>query len=97
MEQFTEKEAIAFAKNEGWKEMTHKQRAAFQLYHGNLCMPFNVFHESIEKALGRPVYTHEFGLNWDGLKAELLGEVDAPTLKQVIDMIPEEKRIIVAL
>lgn len=54
-----------------------------------------MFHEAVEKALGRPVWTHEFGLNWDGLKKELMGEAPAPTMQEIIDLIPEEKRIIV--
>jgi len=28
-------------------------------------------HEAVEKALGRPVYTHEFGMNRQGLKDEI--------------------------
>ncbi len=33
-------------------------------------VPFNIFHEGIEKLLGRDVYTHEFGMNTEGLKRE---------------------------
>lgn len=35
-----------------------------------LCANFSQFHESIELLLGRPVYTHEFGINADGLRQE---------------------------
>jgi hypothetical protein len=35
-----------------------------------LCSNFSRFHESIELLLGRPVFTHEFALNADGLKQE---------------------------
>ena len=88
---FTKDEAIEFARREGWKEMSHRERAAFQLHHRRLCMPVSVFHESIEEALGRPVYTHEFGLNWDGLIGELEGTSEAPTLAEIVAMIPEGK------
>lgn len=58
-------------------------------------MPFQVFHEAIEKALGRPVFTHEFGLNREGLQKEFLGEIDPPTFEECINLIPKEKRLIV--
>ncbi len=60
-------------------------------------MPFDVFHEAIEKVLHRPVYTHEFGLNYVGIVLEYLGEKQPPTFEEIINMIPEEKRIIVGL
>jgi len=87
--------AIALAESEFWRPMTHCERAWFQLHVRELCMPFDVFHEAVEKALGRPVFTHEFGLNWDGLIAEMKGEQAAPTLEEIINLIPEEKRIVV--
>lgn len=95
MEQFTQEEAIKFAESKAWEDMTHRQRATFQLYQDKLCMPFSVFHESVEKALGRPVFTHEFGRNVDGLKKELAGLQGAPTLEDVINMIPREKRLLI--
>lgn len=95
MDQMTTEQAIAFAESGKWKDMTHFERAAFQLHHAKLCMPFEVFHESVEAALGRPVWTHEFGLNWQGLKDELVGKATAPTLEQIIEMIPAQKRMVV--
>lgn len=53
-----------------------------------------VFHEAMEKALNRPVLTHEFGLNWKGLKAELMGEQSPPTIQDIINLIPADKRTI---
>ena len=92
---WTKEEAIEFARSEKWKDMTYEERAVLQLFQKRLCIPFDVFHEAITKALGRPVYTHEFGLNWEGLMAELLGTKEAPTLEEIIEMIPEEKRFII--
>lgn len=96
MKQFTETEAFEFAKSGKWKEMSDRELVGFQLYQRLLCVPFSVFHGKIEKVLGRPVYTHEFGLNYDGLIAEYLGLQDSPTLQEIIEMIPEEKRIVIA-
>ena len=64
-------EAIKLSESEFWKTMSYKERAKFQLFEDKLCMPFEVFHESIEKTLGRPVQTIEFGFNVEGLKKEL--------------------------
>lgn len=73
------------------------QNKAAAFFTVELAVPFAVFHEAVEKSLGRPVYTHEFGMNYDGICAEFLGEKEAPTLEEIINLIPEEKRIIVDL
>lgn len=88
-------QAIQLYNSKFWEPMSYKDRAIFQLWEDKLCMPFNVFHEAMEKALGRPVFTHEFGLNRDGLKKELLGEAPAPSFEDIINLIPEDKRLIV--
>ena len=93
----TKTEAKALFESSFWEEMTLRQRAEFQMHEPLLCMPFSVFHEAVEKTLGRPVFTHEFGLAHEELKAELRGDRGAPTLEQIIEMIPAEKRILVAL
>lgn len=89
--------AIALYESRWWEQCSHRDIAKFQLHTQELCCPFDVFHESVEKSLGRPVFTHEFGLNWDGLVSELLGEKDALTIDEIISLIPEEKRVIVQL
>ena len=91
----TEEQAILLAKTKFWQQMSHHQRARFQLFESRLCMPFDIFHEAIERALGRPVWTHEFGLNLRGLQEELLGEGHTPTMDEIIALIPEDKRIII--
>ena len=92
----TKDEAIALFDSEFWKDLSIEDRAKFQLFEDRLCMPFSVFHDSVAKTLGRPVFTHEFGLNLEGLQKELLGECPAPTLKDIIELIPKEKRILVS-
>ncbi len=91
----TKAESLAKYDSKFWEPMTYVERAKFQLFEPLLCMPFDVFHEAVEKALGRPVYTHEFGMNLDGLKRELLKISPAPTMIEILDLIPAEKRIIV--
>jgi hypothetical protein len=83
------------SKTKFWEKMTKKQIAMFQLFEPKLCMPFDIFHEAIESVLGRPVFTHEFGLNYEGLKSEILGKKSAPSMEEIINLIPEEKRILV--
>ena len=77
-----------------WESMSDKERAMFQLFEDRLCMPFDVFHAAIEKALGRPVWTHEFALNRAGLQAELLGDAPRPTMDEIVGLIPAEKLIV---
>ena len=74
--------------------MSSKDIVMFQLFQNRLCMDFGDFHEAIEKVLGRPVYTHEFA-HPENLQQELLGDKPAPTLEEIIDLIPKEKRIII--
>ena len=91
----TKEEAIALYESEFWKSLTTEEIAKFGLFEDRLCMPFDVFHEAIEKVLGRPVWTHEFGMNRDGLKAEMMGDSPAPSMKDIINLIPEEKRLLI--
>ena len=89
--------AIALFDSEFWKDLSIEDRAKFQLFEDRLCMPFSVFHDAIEKTLGRSVFTHELGLkNLEKLRKELLGECPEPTLKDIIELIPKEKRILVS-
>ncbi len=90
----TKEQAIKLYDSRFWEKMDYRQRAEFQLCEEKLCMPFGIFHEAIEKTLARPVFTHEFGLNIAGLKGELRGENGPPSMEEIINMIPEEKRII---
>jgi hypothetical protein len=89
------KQAIKLGESKFWETMSHKEIAMFQMFEPLLCIPFDVFHEAMEKTLNRPIHTYEFGENFDGLKQELLGEKQAPTMEEIINMIPEEKRILI--
>ena len=87
--------AIQLAKSNWWEGKTHREIVEFQLFTAELACRFDVFHEAVEKSLGRPVWTHEFAMNYDGICAEFLGEAEPPTMEQIIEMIPVEKRILV--
>ena len=94
MEQLTEKEAIQFHNSKLWEDMSAHEKVSLQLFQELLCMPFDVFHEAIEECLGRPVFTHEFAYI-EMLRQEFLGEKESPTLEGIINLIPEEKRLLV--
>lgn len=91
----TKDEAMAMYESGWWKEKTPREIVAFQLFEPKLCMNFGDFHEAVEQVLGRPVFTHEFGMNLDGLKAEFNGTEPAPTLTEIIDQLPADKTVIV--
>ena len=93
----TKDEAVALFEGKFWEPMAAYDRAMFQLWEDRLCMPWGVFMEALGEALGRPVYTHELGLNRDGLKEELLGLRAAPTITEVLELIPVEQRVVVEL
>ena len=95
--EITEEDAISLYDAKFWVGMSYRDRAEFQLYAKRLCMPFNVFHEAVEKTLGRSVWTHEFGLNYDGIVAELRGEKEPPTFAEIVELIPEEKRVLLVI
>lgn len=94
-QQFTTEQAIAFADSKIWESWSHEQIVRLQLFQEKLCVPFDRFHEAIESVLGRPVFTHEFGLNYKGIVLEYLGERPPPTFDEIVNLIPKEKRIII--
>ena len=95
MKQLTSEQAIVFGESEAWKDMSLEDIAKFQMSQDCLCMPFDVFHNAIEKTLGRPVFTHEFGMNREGLMRELFDGAPKPSFEDIMNLIPEEKRVIV--
>jgi len=90
-----EEAAIKLAGSKWWEGLGPREIAEFQLNTAELCMPFDLFHKAVEEAIGRPVYTHEFGVNYDGLVAEFYGDQPAPTFDQILAMIPVDKRVLV--
>ena len=92
----TRNAAIALAHSNWWDQATDEQIVRFQLFEDRLCMPFPRFHEAVEKVLKRSVWTHEFA-DQKRLQAEYLGDKPAPTFQEIMDQIPEEKRILITI
>lgn len=59
-----------FGDNRWWTSEDKKVLGYYQLMNPVLLVSFDKFHEALEFLLGRPVWTHEMGLNYEGLKAE---------------------------
>jgi hypothetical protein len=98
MKQLTKEQAVALAQSKVWQDWTDEEIVRFQLFQDRLCMNFSRFHEAVEKVLDRPVFTHEFATRFiDDLKKEYLGVKKAPTLEEIINLIPEEKRIVIGI
>ena len=86
--------ALAMEKTHWWETASAREIAMFQMFEGRLVCPFDVFQQAVEDTLKRPVWTHEFGMNVEGLKKELLGTGPAPTFEDIMNLIPTEKRIL---
>lgn len=82
MRQMTEAQAIRFYQSGKWKRWPKARLGAFCLRQKLLCVPFDVFHECIEVALGRPVWAHEFA-DQASLIAELEGRKPTATIDDV--------------
>ena len=92
--QLTKEQALSLYESKFWEGMIDREIALFQLCAYTLCMPWDVFHSAIEKALGREVDSHEFkGENFESLREELLGNQPPPTQQEILDLIPPSKLI----
>jgi hypothetical protein len=60
----------SYGDNRWWLSDDVRIIGYWQLNEPFLVVPFSKFHEGIEKLIGRPVWTHEFAMNLDGLKNE---------------------------
>lgn len=90
----TTEQAIQLAKSNWWKGLPAHDIVMVQLFEKKLCMDFGDFHQAVEKALGRQVWTHEFA-SPDNLRREFLGDKPKPTFEEIVNLIPADKRIIV--
>lgn len=92
----TKEQAIKLYASRFWEDMTPREITKFQLFEPLLCMPFDVFHEAVEKTLNRPIWTHEFAYP-ERLRKELLGELPPPSSEEIFNLIPQNKRIILSI
>lgn len=81
MNQLTKEQAIEFYERGEWRSYTDRQIVDLQLYQEYLCVPFDRFHEAMEKVLDRPVWTHEFG-NFHRLTDEYEGRRPKATISE---------------
>lgn len=88
MKQLSIEQAQAISKSRIWDSWTDIQLLRFQLFQNNLCMPFGKYHTTLEKYLGRPVYTHTLDFNKDKLIKEVLGSSEPPTFEELLNIIP---------
>ena len=93
-EQLTKEQASKLAKSKVWENWTDEEIVRFQLFQDLLCVDWSRFHEAISKVLDRDVYTHEFASK-DSLIKEYLGVKEPPTFEEIMNLIPEGKRIII--
>ena len=91
----TREQAVALYESGFWESLAYVERARFQLSVKRLCMPFDVFVEAVERALGRPATVGEF-LASNRLLAELTGERQPPDVEELLSMLPEDTRILLA-
>ncbi|MBS3102361.1 hypothetical protein J4458_02855 [Candidatus Woesearchaeota archaeon] len=59
-----------YGDNKWWAYEDSVEVAKYQIFEDILMVPFGKYHEGVEKLLGRPVWTHEFGINAEGLRQE---------------------------
>ena len=95
-DKLTYEQAVELVNSEWWKECSPEKIVEFQLFTVRLCMPFDLFHEAMEKVLDRPVWTHEFAFA-EQLQAEFLKEKPAPSFQEILELIPEEKRVVICV
>ncbi|MBU0930121.1 MAG: hypothetical protein KJ623_03540 [Nanoarchaeota archaeon] len=59
-----------YGDNHWWESKDPVEIARYQVFENILMSDFSKYHEGIEKLVERPVYTHEFALNVEGLRQE---------------------------
>lgn len=89
-------QALKLVETKWWESATYEDIALFQLNERRLCCPFDVFQKAVEETIGRSVFTHEF-VDPASLRAEIDGEVPPRTFKDILELIPEEKRVILVV
>jgi hypothetical protein len=99
-----------YGENKWWLSTDLKTIGYYQLFEDVLVVDFSKFHEGIEKLLGRPIWTHEFGLNlnkvredaqlaWDGyikLQSEIESDVTIG-INTIIDYCEENNKPLIGI
>jgi len=95
MKQLTTEQAVSFDESKAYEGMSQREIAEFQINQDILCMPFNIFHEAVEKTLDRSIFTHEFGLNYEAIKSEIMDGRQPPSFEEIISLIQSDKLLVV--
>jgi hypothetical protein len=90
MEQLSKEQAQAIFKSRVWVNWTDLQILRFQLFQTHLVMPFGKYHTTLERCLGRPIYTYTLEFQKEKLIKEFLGTNQRPTFDEILSMIPDE-------
>lgn len=93
MKKLTEEQAKYLYSTVRWDLVAPEIRAEFQLREERLCMPFALFHEAVECALGRAVWTHEFA-DPATLLSELYGERPRPSFAEIVAKLPGHVQVV---
>lgn len=65
------KSMLKYKDNHWWESNDLVKIATYQIFEDTLIVDFDKFHEGLEKLIGRPIYTHELGLNVEGIREEV--------------------------
>ena len=82
-----------YGDNFWWESKDPVQVAMYQIFEDILMVDFSTYHEGLETIVGRPVYTHEFGLTVEGLRKE--AQLGLKRLKKGIGTSDEYKETMV--
>lgn len=85
-----EKVMNKYGLNKWWESEDPLQVALYQIFEPTLLVDFSLFHQGLEELLDRPVFTHELGLNYEGLKRE--AELSIERFQKGINKISDEQR-----
>ena len=91
----TRQQATALYESSFWESLAYVERARFQLSEDRLCMPFDVFLDAVERSLGRAVTVGEF-LDSKSLLSEITGERRPLGIDELLELVPEKKRVLLA-
>ena len=85
-----------FSSRRATVEMTGKERVAeLALLLGPLEMHFSLVHQRIEELVGRPVWTHEIGLDADSLRKEAHTWNHTKTTADIVGLLKDKPTIVI--
>lgn len=90
--QFSKEQAIRIGQSEVWEYWNNKQILRFQLFQEKLAVPGDRFHKAVEMFLRRPILQGELTVLYDTIVGKYLESHTMPLLKELMEMIPVEKR-----